>query len=157
MGHSVKPWLAGGGNLILVMPVAFTVHIDIPSSAEWRWGADSSTGEERHRSDLSPICNLGSKTSASYKLGQFFCKFGPLPAELNFYLCNGTLSKADTSLNWTVALVPRVSTLERVDCSSNWLFDIAFFTLQSSHMTCPWIKSNLSQRPTCPLVRYGDI
>ena len=44
-------------------------------------------------------------------------KFGPLPAELHLYLCNGTLSKADTSLNRTVALVPRVSALERVDCS----------------------------------------
>ena len=43
-------------------------------------------------------------------------KFGPLPAELHLYLCNGTLSKADTSLNRTVALVPRVSALERVDC-----------------------------------------
>ena len=29
---------------------------------------------------------------------------------------SGTLSKADTSLNETVALVPRVSALERVDC-----------------------------------------
>ena len=43
-------------------------------------------------------------------------KFGPLPAELHLYLCNWTLSKADTSLNRTVALVPRVSALERVDC-----------------------------------------
>ena len=46
-------------------------------------------------------------------------KFGPLLAELHLYLCNGTLSKADTSLNRTVALVPRVSALERVDCSLN--------------------------------------
>ena len=43
-------------------------------------------------------------------------KFGPLPAELHSYLCNGTLSKADTSLNRTVALVPRVSALGGVDC-----------------------------------------
>ena len=42
-------------------------------------------------------------------------KFGPLPAELHLYLCNWTLSKADTSLNRTVTLVPRVSALERVD------------------------------------------
>ena len=46
-------------------------------------------------------------------------KFGPLPAELHLYLCNWALSKADTSLNRTVALVPRVSALERVDCTTN--------------------------------------
>ena len=46
-------------------------------------------------------------------------KFGPLPAEWHLYLCNGTLSKADTSLNRTAALVPRVSALERVDCNDD--------------------------------------
>ena len=49
-------------------------------------------------------------------LSKLDSKFGPLPAELHLYLCNGTLSKPDTSLNRTVALVPRVSALERVDC-----------------------------------------
>ena len=48
-------------------------------------------------------------------------KFGPLPAELHLYLCNGTLSKADTCLNRTVALVPRVSALERVDCNTKYI------------------------------------
>ena len=41
-----------------------------------------------------------------------------IPAKLHLSLCNWTLSKADTSLKWTVALVPRLSALERVDCTS---------------------------------------
>ena len=50
--------------------------------------------------------------------------FGPLPAELRLYLCDWTLSKADTSLNRTVALVPRMSALERVECISKSTNDI---------------------------------
>ena len=55
-------------------------------------------------------------TLSKQKLSKPDSKFGPLSAELHLYLCNGTLSKADTSLNRTAALVPRVSALERVDC-----------------------------------------
>ena len=57
-----------------------------------------------------------SQLSLSGHLSKLDSKFGPLPAELHLYLCNWTLSKADASLNQTVALVPRVSALERVDC-----------------------------------------
>ena len=42
----------------------------------------------------------------------------------------GTLSKADTSLNRTVALVPRVSALERVDCVSH----LPYFSMSSVHL-----------------------
>ena len=55
------------------------------------------------------------------------------------YMCSrirvqSTLSKADTSLKRTVALVPRVSALERVDCSlvvELWPDRQSLFTLPS--------------------------
>ena len=86
-------------------------------------------------------------------------KFGPLPAELHLYLCHGTLSKADTSLNRTVALVPRVSALERVDCiiSHETTVLISFFKPISwqrySPTSASWSRSCLSSFSfmTCPL------
>ena len=61
--------------------------------------------------------NILQSTLSKRTLSKPDSNFGPLPAELHLYLCNWTLSKVDTSLNRTVALVPRVSALERVDCS----------------------------------------
>ena len=57
------------------------------------------------------------------------------------YQVTGALSKADTSLKWTVALVPRVSALERADCTQTnvtWETDRAWLLHYKSikHVTC---------------------
>ena len=65
------------------------------------------------------------------------------------YQVTWTLSKADTSLKRTVALVPRVSALERVDCIPNCPGSVWRFGYQVT-----WTLSKADTSPKRPLSSF---